>query len=81
MEPCDKETVGTDVIMHIKPDTEEEKDEYSQYLREYPLYKLVKKYSDYIRFPIRMRMPHPGAEGGLPGGQAGVRGEYSSGRR
>ena len=43
VEPCDKETVGTDVIMHIKPDTEEEKDEYSQYLREYPLYKLVKK--------------------------------------
>ena len=56
---CDKEAVGTDVIMHIKPDTEEEKDEYSQYLREYPLYKLVKKYSDYIRFPIRMLMPHP----------------------
>ena len=59
IEPCDKDAVGTDVIMHIKPDTEEEKDEYSQYLREYPLYKLVKKYSDYIRFPIRMLMPHP----------------------
>ena len=59
IEPCEKDAVGTDVIMHIKPDTEEEKDEYSQYLREYPLYKLVKKYSDYIRFPIRMRMPHP----------------------
>ena len=59
IEPCEKETVGTDIIMHIKPDTEEEKDEYSQYLREYPLYKLVKKYSDYIRFPIRMLMPHP----------------------
>ena len=59
IEPCEKDTVGTDVIMHIKPDSEEEKDEYSQYLREYPLYKLVKKYSDYIRFPIRMLMPHP----------------------
>ena len=59
IEPCEKDAVGTDIIMHIKPDTEEEKDEYSQYLREYPLYKLVKKYSDYIRFPIRMRMPHP----------------------
>ena len=65
VEPCDKETVGTDVIMHIKPDTEE-KDEYSQYLREYPLYKLVKKYSDYIRFPIRMRMPHPKLKEGCP---------------
>ena len=59
IEPCEKDAVGTDIIMHIKPDTEEEKDEYSQYLREYPLYKLVKKYSDYIRFPIRMLMPHP----------------------
>ena len=58
VEECEKESVGTDVIMHIKEDGEE-KDEYSQYLREYPLYKLVKKYSDYIRFPIRMLMPHP----------------------
>lgn len=57
VEPCEKDTVGTDVIMHIKPDTEEEQDEYSQYLREYVLYRLVKKYSDYIRFPIRMQMP------------------------
>ena len=58
IEPCDKDTVGTDIIMHIKEDGEE-KDEYSQYLREYPLYKLVKKYSDYIRFPVRMLMPQP----------------------
>ena len=58
IEPCEKETVGTDIIMHIKADGEE-KDEYSQYLREYPLYKLVKKYSDYIRFPVRMLMPRP----------------------
>ena len=58
IELCEKESVGTDIIMHIKEDGEE-KDEYSQYLREYPLYKLVKKYSDYIRFPIRMEMPHP----------------------
>ena len=41
---------GTDVIMHIREDAEGE-DEYGQYLREYPIYKLVKKYSDYIRFP------------------------------
>ncbi len=55
--PCEKDSVGTDVIMHIKPDGEE-KDEYDQYLREYAIWKLVKKYSDYIRFPIRMLMPH-----------------------
>ena len=58
IEPCEKTSVGTDIIMHIKEDGEE-KDEYSQYMREYPLYKLVKKYSDYIRFPIKMLMPHP----------------------
>ncbi len=66
IEPCEKDTVGTDIIMHIKLDSEEEKDEYSQYLREYPLYKLVKKYSDYIRFPIRMLMPHPKLKEGCP---------------
>ena len=57
IEPCEKETVGTDIIMHIKADGEE-KEEYSQYLREHTLYALVKKYSDYIRIPIRMEMPH-----------------------
>ncbi len=66
IEPCEKDAVGTDIIMHIKPDSEEEKDEYSRYLREYPLYKLVKKYSDYIRFPIRMLMPHPKLKEGCP---------------
>ena len=52
---CDKEAVGTDVIMHIKPDTDEEK--YSEYLESYRLHALVKKYSDYIRYPIRMLLP------------------------
>ena len=56
VEPCEKEQVGTDIIMHIKPDGEEP-DEFSQYLQEYTLAQLVKKYSDYIRFPIRMEMP------------------------
>ena len=52
--PCDKDTVGTDIIMHIKEDGEEEK--YSEYLQEYTLRELVKKYSDYIRWPIRMEV-------------------------
>ena len=43
--------------MHIREDGEES-DEYSQYMREYTIYGLVKKYSDYIRFPIRMLMPN-----------------------
>lgn len=61
IEEAERESQGTDVIMHIRADGEEEdqKDEYSKYLREYPIYKLVKKYSDYIRFPIKMLMPHP----------------------
>ena len=50
--PCQKESVGTDVIMHLKEDTEEE--QYSQYLELSQLRELVKKYSDYIRHPIRM---------------------------
>ena len=56
VEPCERESVGTDVILHIKPDGEE--DEYSKYLETYELRSLVKKYSDYIRFPVKMLMPH-----------------------
>ena len=52
---CEKESAGTDVILHIKEDTEDEK--YSDYLDGYQLYSLVKKYSDYIRYPIRMMTP------------------------
>jgi len=58
IEEAERDGHGTDVIMHIRPDGETE-DEFSQYMREYPIYKLVKKYSDYIRFPIKMLMPHP----------------------
>ena len=58
VEEASKEGHGTDVIMHIREDGEES-DEFSQYLREYTIYRLVKKYSDYIRFPIKMLMPHP----------------------
>ena len=45
---------GTDVIMELKADTEEEK--YSRFLEEYEIRQLVKKYSDYIRYPIRMEV-------------------------
>ena len=58
IEEAERESQGTDVILHIREDGEEQ-DEYSQYMREYPIYKLVKKYSDYIRFPIKMLMPQP----------------------
>ena len=53
---CDKETNGTTVILHIKADTEEEN--YSGYLETYRIRELIKKYSDYIRYPIRMLTEH-----------------------
>ena len=54
IEPCDKETVGTEILLEIKDDTEDET--YSEFLEQYRIQGLVKKYSDYIRYPIRMDM-------------------------
>ena len=56
IEPWEKETVGTDVIMSIKANADEEN--YDDYLTPYALSNLIKKYSDYIRYPIRMEMEH-----------------------
>ena len=56
IEPCDKLDVGTKIILHIKEDTEDEK--YSEFLDEYNIKELVKKYSDYIRYPIKMELEH-----------------------
>lgn len=52
IEECEKDGWGTDVIMHIRPDDENER--YSEYLESYRLQDLVKKYSDYVRWPIHM---------------------------
>ena len=52
----EKDMVGTDVILHIKANTED--DDYDQYLQPYHLDDLVKKYSDYIHYPIVMEMEH-----------------------
>lgn len=51
-----KDSVGTEIVLQIKEDTEEE--DYSKYLDEYELKSLVKKYSDYISFPIKMECTH-----------------------
>lgn len=51
IEEADKETVGTDIVLTIKPDTENEN--YNTFLDEHGLVGLVKKYSDYIRYPIK----------------------------
>lgn len=64
IEPCEKDSVGTQIILHIKENTEEEN--YDEFLDSYRLQGLIKKYSDYIRYPIRMdvetRRPVEGKE-------------------
>ena len=56
IEPCEKDEIGTKIILKIKDDTEDEK--YSRYLEEFVIKNLVKKYSDYIRYPILMDVEH-----------------------
>ena len=59
---CEKADHGTEIILHIKEDTEEEK--YSEFLDTYRIRSLVKKYSDYIRYPIRMEVEKTRAKEG-----------------
>ena len=54
IEECEKQGFGTTVILHIKPDEDEEG--YSEFLEEYRIRELVRKYSDYIRYPINMEV-------------------------
>ncbi|KEJ01243.1 chaperone protein HtpG [Clostridium botulinum A2B7 92] len=52
IEPCQKEAYGTEIILKIKDNTEEEN--YDEFLDEYTLKSIIKKYSDFIRYPIKM---------------------------
>ncbi|NFS06374.1 molecular chaperone HtpG [Clostridium botulinum] len=52
IEPCEKEAYGTEIILKIKDNTEEEN--YDEFLEEYTLKSIIKKYSDFIRYPIKM---------------------------
>ncbi len=52
----EKDSVGTKIVMYLKADTEDFK--YSDFLEEYKINGLIKQYSDYIRYPIKMLMPH-----------------------
>lgn len=52
IEPCEKENTGTDIILRIKENTED--DSFDDYLEEYKLKFIIKKYSDFIRYPIKM---------------------------
>ena len=51
---CGKDTVGTDIVLHIKANTDDDK--YDEYLEQYRLADLIKKYSDYVHYPIVMLM-------------------------
>ena len=50
--PADKDSVGTEIVLKIKENTED--DQYDEYLEEYRLRAIIKKYSDFIRYPIKM---------------------------
>ena len=52
IEPCEKASMGTDIILKIKENTEDEK--YDEYLEQYRIKAIIKKYSDFIRYPIKM---------------------------
>ncbi|MGL5244629.1 MAG: molecular chaperone HtpG, partial [Sarcina sp.] len=52
IEPCEKDSVGTDVILKLKENNEEE--DYDQFLDEYRIKSIIKKYSDFIRYPVKM---------------------------
>jgi len=54
IEPCEKETTGTQITLEIKPNTDDEN--YDEYLDVYNLKSLVKKYSDFIKYPIKMNV-------------------------
>lgn len=56
IEECEKSGVGTEITLTLKDDTDDES--YSDYLMQWKLKSLVKKYSDYIRFPIKMETEH-----------------------
>ena len=65
IEEAQKDSRGTEIILHLKEDNDDEK--YSKYLEEYTVENLIKKYSDYIRYPIKMdcekKVPKPKKEG------------------
>lgn len=52
IEPCEKESVGTEIVLNIKENTEDDK--YDEFLDEYRLRAIIKRYSDFIRYPIKM---------------------------
>ena len=62
--PCERDGIGTDVVMKLKEDAEGE--DYSRFLQTYELRSLIRKYSDYIRYPIRMEVEKERKKEGCP---------------
>ncbi len=56
IDECEKENVGTKIELYLKDDTDDEK--YSDFLDEYKIKDIIKRYSDYIRYPIKMECEH-----------------------
>ena len=54
IEPCEKEGWGSEITLYLKDNTEEEN--YDEFLAQYEIERLIRKYSDYIRYPIRMEV-------------------------
>ena len=54
IEPCEKDSIGTDILLKIKGNTDDEN--FDEYLEEYGIKAIVKKYSDFIRYPIKMEV-------------------------
>lgn len=52
IEECEKDTYGTTIVLHLREDSDDEN--YSEYLQTYTIERLIKKYSDYVRYPIKM---------------------------
>ncbi len=63
--PCDKKETGTVITLHIKPNTDDEN--YDEFLEEYTIKSLIKKYSDYIKYPIKMLVSHKTPKEGSQG--------------
>ncbi len=53
IEEADKDDIGTRIILHLRPDDQDNEETYSDYLKEHTIRRLVKKYSDYVRYPIK----------------------------
>ena len=52
IDECEKDEHGTEIVLYLKDNTEDEN--YDDYLQQYEIERLIKKYSDYIRYPIEM---------------------------